>query len=313
MRNSFLMISCVLLAAACSEQPGPQALGTLERDRVILKATANEIIVDLPVTEGSSVAKGDLLVALDNTRQLAKVAHAQADVMGARAALDQLRNGARKEDVDAARAKVHGAQANLLVAGKNYLRAQKLEQQQLTSQAALDAALGERDSAEAAFESATKSLLALTNGTRQEELDKGEALLNAAQAQLDLENYILSELNIRATRDGYLDSLPWNVGERVQEGSSVAVLLADKGPFARVYVPEPWRAKIQIGDEFSVFIDGREDVFKGRLRWIATEPAFTPYYALNKHDRSRLVYVAEVDIQNGHDLPTGVPVQVGLE
>ena len=50
----------------------------------------------------------------------------------------------------------------------------------------------------------------------------------------------------------------------------------------------------------------------GRLRWIATEPAFTPYYALNASDRARLVYMAEFDLEGGEELPTGVPAQVLL-
>ncbi|NND67685.1 MAG: hypothetical protein HKN19_08870, partial [Halioglobus sp.] len=55
-----------------------------------------------------------------------------------------------------------------------------------------------------------------------------------------------------------------------------------------------------------------DEALTGRLRWIATEPAFTPYYALNASDRARLVYVAEFDLEDVHDLPTGVPAQVLL-
>ncbi|MCG6861312.1 MAG: hypothetical protein LJE70_08555 [Chromatiaceae bacterium] len=42
----------------------PLALGTLERDRVALTATVAELIVDLPVAEGSPVTKGTLLIQL---------------------------------------------------------------------------------------------------------------------------------------------------------------------------------------------------------------------------------------------------------
>lgn len=57
---------CVVAALyACSGRAPEQALGTLERDRVVLRATASEIIVAQPVTEGSKVSEGDLLVQLD--------------------------------------------------------------------------------------------------------------------------------------------------------------------------------------------------------------------------------------------------------
>lgn len=312
MRALLLNLGLLLLCTACSNSNTDIALGTIERDRIVLKATASEIIRSQPIAEGSKVSAGDLLVQLDTTRQQAKLALATAEAARASAALEQLRNGARKEEVDAARAKVHGAQANLALAEKDYQRALQLIEQKLTSQAELDRAVREKDAAEAAFEEAEKALLTLTNGTRREELEQGEAVLASAQAQVELEKYQLEELSVRATRDGYLDSLPWNVGERVQLGSTVALVLADKAPFARVYIPEPWRARVKAGQEFTIAIDGREQLFTGQLRWISNDPSFTPYYALNKTDRARLVYLAEIDLLDAEDLPSGMPVEVHL-
>jgi HlyD family secretion protein len=119
-------------------------------------------------------------------------------------------------------------------------------------------------------------------------------------------------LSVVATRDAYLDSLPWNVGERVNRGATLALLLAGDKPYARVYVPEPWRARLHVGDNYPVKVDGVTKTFTGHLRWIATDPAFTPYFALNASDRARLVYMAEFDLEEGADLPTGVPAQVLL-
>ena len=127
-----------------------------------------------------------------------------------------------------------------------------------------------------------------------------------------LEEHGLSELSVVATRDAYLDSLTWHIGERVTMGSTLAVLLANDSPYARVYIPEPWRARLHVGDRKKVRVDGLEQIFTGQLRWIANDPAFTPYYALNASDRARLVYLAEFDIEDGEQLPTGIPAQVLL-
>ncbi|MEP4149083.1 MAG: HlyD family efflux transporter periplasmic adaptor subunit [Halioglobus sp.] len=310
-RFTLLCLSLGILSA-CGDQNADQALGTLERDRVILKATDNEIITAQPVPEGSQVKEGELLVQLDDTRQKAIVAGARAEVSRASAQLEELRNGARPEDIAAASARVAGAKAALVEARASYERSVSLVEQKLAAQAQLDRALAIRDEAEANLESAEEELLRLTNGTRQEQLDAGDAALQSAQALLALEQHRLSELSVVATRDAYLDSLPWNVGERVNLGATLAIMLAGERPFARVYVPEPWRARLSIGDEYPVSIDGLEKVYIGKLRWIATDPAFTPYYALNASDRARLVYLAELDLLEGEDLPTGVPVQVML-
>lgn len=304
---------CALLLAACGYETPDQALGTLERDRIILRATASEIITDQPLQEGQPVKAGQLLVQLDSRNQQAVVARAKAEAARAAARMTELRNGARKEDIAAATAQVSGARATLVDAEANYQRARKLVEQKLAAQASVDTARANRDAAEAALDSAREQLLRLTNGTRPEQLEQGAAELEAARAELDLQEHLLQELSVTATRDAWLDSLPWNVGERVPQGATLAIMLADNKPFARVYVPEKHRARVQPGMEFTVHVDGVDTPFTSRLRWIATDPAFTPYYALNASDRSRLVYMAEFDLEDGDELPTGVPVQVMLD
>ncbi|AQA17620.1 HlyD family secretion protein [Halioglobus japonicus] len=313
MRQFIYAAFTVLLLSACEGADRNEALGTLERDRILLKATDDEIITAQPVAEGSAVTAGTLLVQLDDRRQTAKVARATAEVGRAAAQLEELRNGARVEDIAAASAQVAAAKAALIEASANYERAVSLVEQKLAAQAQLDRALAGRDEAEANLEAAEENLLRLTNGTRQEQLDAGAAALAAAQAQLALERHLLEELSVRATRDAYLDSLPYNVGERVSRGATLVAMLADNTPYARVYVPEPWRARLKVGDRRAIHIDGIDTAYTGTLRWIATDPAFTPYYALNASDRARLVYMAEFDLDEGNELPIGVPVQVLLE
>jgi HlyD family secretion protein len=44
---------------------------------------------------------------------------------------------------------------------------------------------------------------------------------------------------------------------------------------------------------------------------VEAESSFTPYFALTRHDRGRLSFVAEVTLpDDGQRLPDGVPVEV---
>jgi HlyD family secretion protein len=92
-------------------------------------------------------------------------------------------------------------------------------------------------------------------------------------------------------------------------------MLADTAPYARVYVPEPLRVRIRPGLDVTVRVDGVDEPFGGRVRSVSHDAVFTPYYALTERDRSRLAYVAEVDLVDpqARDLPTGIPVEVLLE
>jgi HlyD family secretion protein len=82
-----------------------------------------------------------------------------------------------------------------------------------------------------------------------------------------------------------------------------------------VYVPEAVRARIAEGTRATVTVSGRDGTLEGRVRELAHEAAFTPYYALTQHDRGRLSYLAEVVVSGpgADDLPTGVPVEVRFE
>jgi HlyD family secretion protein len=80
-----LFLALAAQLTACSDNNANLALGTLERDRVVLKATAAEIITQLPIAEGSDVKAGDLLLQLDDRRQQALVAKADANLASAQA------------------------------------------------------------------------------------------------------------------------------------------------------------------------------------------------------------------------------------
>ena len=89
------------------------------------------------------------------------------------------------------------------------------------------------------------------------------------------------------------------------------VILGGEQPYARVYVPENLRARVTPGTRASIRMDGLESTIEGRVRWVSSEAAFTPYFALTERDRGRLSYVAKVDISESRDrLPDGIPVEV---
>jgi HlyD family secretion protein len=317
-RNCAMRLLCLIIPflflASCN--PAPQrkvAIGTLERDRIAHAAAVSEVIVEQPFAQGSMVKKGALLVRLDDTLQKAQVSKAEAELAQSAANLDKLRNGARAEELAAATAKVTGAKAVLAESEAQYARLSGLVRQNISSKGDLDKALSARDVAKANLNAGVEELRTLTNGTRAEDLRAAKGKVDAAAAALAGEKKRLADLSVVAAADGILDDLPWKTGERPAAGSTVAVLLAGKAPYARVYVPEPYRVKIKTGSTLTVHVDGLDVPITGQVRWISAEPAFTPYYALNQAERARLMFLAEVQLpDNQAHLPDGVPAQVDL-
>lgn len=315
LRNYKLLLTllCFLVVAACSDNTGSLALGTLERDRIVLSATAGEIITSIPVEVGQAVNAGDILVQLDGTAQSSRVDLATAEIARASAYLQQLQKGALDEEIASVRARVENAEATLQNSEKNFTRVQSLKAEKMLGQADLDHALAQRDSSRANLKDSKQQLALLTRGTRSEKLAQAQAQLDAATSNLALETKGFRDLTVKATRQGTIDSLPWKLGERVNSGSPVVIILADGAPYARVYIPEKKRALLTAGIKLPIHIDGIDKAFIGTLKKINSEPAFTPYYALSEKDRSRLVYLAEFSLdETNQNLPLGIPVQVEM-
>jgi HlyD family secretion protein len=301
-----------LALGACSNAADTPSVGTLERDRIELVAEANEPIAEILVVEGDEVAVDALLVRFEGGRVAAAAAQARAARAEAGARLAEMRRGPRIEEIAEARALAAGAESRVATARTELARAQALASRGVASAAQLDAAQLGFDAALAERDATRARLDAREAGATAVELARAEGAHAAAEAALADAELRLARLELRAPRAGRVDALPFERGERPPVGAVVAVLLAEGAPWARVYVPEPVRVRLAPGARAEVEIDGFDAPFAGRLRSIAHDAAFTPYYALTQRDRSRLAYVAEVDLTGPEaaELPTGVPVQV---
>jgi HlyD family secretion protein len=299
-----------ILLAACREPP-PQALGTLEYDRIVLPAPAAERIVAIDVREGEQVRAGQRLLQLEATRTEAATTAARAEAQRQREALSELEAGPRTEAIAQARAQLAAAQAQARDASAYYARLQPLGRQKLVAAADVDRARAAASNAAAQVRGAQAALQELEHGTRREEIAQGQAALEASRAQAAAQETTLGKLALTAPRDARVDSLPYRLGDQAPLGAPLAILLVGKAPYARVYVPEPIRTSVKVGDSARLVIEGREQVLQGRVRMIRSEPSFTPYYALTGKDAARLSYLAEIELAGADaaGLPAGLPVR----
>jgi HlyD family secretion protein len=310
-RSALLALPALLVGCSTPDElPLP---GTLARERIELAAEAAEPVIAWQVAEGQRVTAGTVLLELDPARAEAAVARAAAARDRARRKLDELTRGPRRETVQELQARYDGAEQQLSISERELARVRDLMARKLASDADLDRAAAARDAARTTREAARAQLAAALKGSTIEELDQARASLAEAEAARRDAEVTLARLTVVAPVDGVVDELPFHPGERPAPGQPVAVLLGDARVYARVFVPEPLRARVTVGTEAVVRVDGIERPFDGKVRYVASEAAYTPYYSLTEHDRSRLAYRAEVDLTMDADtakLPSGVPVDV---
>jgi len=306
-----LLAAATLLVGCAADEDTNRAVGELASDRIELSAEFNEAIVQIAAAEGDWVSAGDPLLRLDDARAQVRLADANAVYLQARARMDELIRGPRSEQITATRAMLEGAAQELQFRQSEANRVREVHSRGLAAADALDRAVAALDAAEASHKQRRAQLQELLAGTTVEELAQAEQQIAQAKAKLDAAAIDLEHHTIAAPVDGVVDSRLFETGERPGVGQPAIIMLGGIQPYARVYVPERLRVRIKAGTKATIYVDGLAEPIAGQVRWIASEAAFTPYFALTERDRGRLSYVAKVDIAEARErLPDGVPVEV---
>ncbi len=311
-QKTLVALAALTFVTACdSSDDVNRVVGELASDRIELTAESNEPIIEIAVAEGEMVSARRVLIRQDDSRARARLAEAEASLAQQQARLDELVRGPRSEQIAAARANVEAATQDLSFRKNELERVSDVHKKGLASADALDRATAELDAAQANLKLRNAELEERLAGTTVEELAQAEQAVKQAAARRDSAAVDLDRHTLRAPVDGVIDSRIFELGERPNQGQPVMILLAGSQPYARVFIPEVLRVRIKPGTEALIYVDGMSAPIDGRVRWVASEAAFTPYFALTERDRGRLSYVAKIDIAEDRErLPDGVPVEV---
>jgi len=311
MRILWMIATLAMLAACDAGEDLNRVVGELTSERIELTAEVDEPIVEIAVAEGQVVTAGQVLVRQHDTRATARLAEAEAALAQQQARLDELVRGPRSEQIAAARANLEGAVEELRFRQSEFERITEVHARGLASPELLDRADAALDAAAANRKLREAELEERLAGTTVEELAQAEQAVLQMAARRDSAAVDLERHKLVAPVDGVVDSRLFELGERPARGQPVTIVLGGEQPYARVYVPERLRAHISPGTEAQIVVDGLDVSIAGRVRWVSSEAAFTPYYALTERDRGRLSYVAKVDIaETRARLADGMPVEV---
>lgn len=210
-RAFFRPVFLMLLVTGCSEPP-PQALGTLEYDRITLPAPAAERILAIEVREGERVEAGARLLTLDRTGTQAQTEAALAEAQRRRDVLAELRAGARSEQIAQARANLAAARADARDANAYYDRVRELAGRKLVSAADVDRARAAASSGSAEMRRAEAALDELEHGTRQEQIAQAKFIIVFPDSTCDANacssgNFNTNHRGLNNDGPKYMDSL----------------------------------------------------------------------------------------------------------
>lgn len=312
-----------------------QANGRMEGDHVTIASKFPGRIVDLLAREGRRVAKGDVLLTLDDAQIRTKVDQADrlveslaAQVEAAQTSLSVLNLEvplsieAASAKVDSARAAVQKARAVEHEARRDVDRIQALIREQAVSQQQLDqaearwkVAMSDITFAKAGLDQAGKELSQAELGwprIRSKEADVAalERQRDQAEAARAEAASVLQDLIIVAPSDGTVTTRMVDVGEVVTAGAPLLELVDMDRLYLQVYVPEIQIGKIRLDLPARIYTDAFPDQpFEATIRYIASKAEFTPKEVQTPDERVKLIYAVRLYLTANpdHRLTPGLP------
>jgi membrane fusion protein (multidrug efflux system) len=241
------------------------------------------------VVDFQRVKAGDVLIRVDPADYDAQVSQAEAAVMSARAALDNLGNQVELQNATIAQAEAQRAsmQALELVAAQEEERQQTLSRTSSGTQQKLEQAIAASAKAQAdvkasiAFASAQHHQLQVLAGTRQQRA--GDLL--GAEASLEAARLRLGYTTIAAPFDGVVSERQVQPGDYVTIGSSLINVV----PLPKVYVMANYKetqlTRVRTGQNVDIIVDTFADQsLHGRVERIS--PASGSQFALLPPDNA---------------------------
>ena len=211
--------------------------------------------------EGDKVRKGDTLVLIDSPEIRSKIAEANAAKAAAVAQRNKAYNGARQEQITGAYEMWQKALVGEDVMRKSYERMQKLHEQKVVSDQKFDEVEAQYNAAVATAKAAKSQYDLAVKGARQEDKDAAVALVERANAAVELVNAYLDEINLTSPSDGVIAARYPKVGELVGQGSPIMTIQDLSDMWVTFNIREDRLHSLQSGQHVSLKIpalDNRE-------------------------------------------------------
>lgn len=204
---------------------------------------------------------------------------AQAAWQQAKAALDLVLAGSRPEDIQAAAAQRQQAQQAL----QEVLRGSRVE---------------DIRAAGARLAQAQETLAELRAGNRKEQIAQAQAAAKAAKATAQSSEANLIERTVRAPQDGIVESIPVSIGDLVTPNTTLLRLDNPNDIWVRVYVPEAQLARVTVGSEAALRIDGLAEPVAGVVESVAARGEFTPANLQTPDERGKQVFAVRLRLKH---------------
>lgn len=312
-----LLVASATVAVYFKERPDDshvRASGTVEVTQVQLAPLAGGRILELAIDESDHVEKGQFIARLSMDGADDDVKMAEASLNAARAKLDELNNGYRKEDIARARAQVGAYRAQYEQAKRDEERFTALAADGVVAEREAELAVENSKSALDTMRAAEEQLRLLENGPRKEEIAAAEANLANAEAAYKKARTLVGYKELYSPVSGVVLTKNYEIGDVINAGAAVATLGDLSDCWVKLYIPSTQLSLVKLGDKCSVFVDPYPDqAFEATVTEVNQEAEYNPRMSLTQSERANMVFWIKVSIKDtGGVIKPGMPADVTI-
>ncbi|HJI94298.1 MAG TPA: efflux RND transporter periplasmic adaptor subunit [Sutterellaceae bacterium] len=234
-----------------SEEP---LYGVMQAKTVDVAAKVTGRVETLPVHEGDTVSAGQLLMTLDIPEVEAKLKEVEALKSAASARQSLVDEGARPQEIRAAKAQMQRAQAGQELAQKTFNRVHALYREGLISKQKHDEALAQKKSADELLAAAKEQYDIALTGARTQEKQAATALTAQATGGVEQVESLVKEKNVTSPIASEISRIYVEIGEVAAAGLPLATLVDLSDQWAVFNIREDDMPKITKGAVLSAEI-----------------------------------------------------------
>ncbi len=256
-------VAAVAVGVWLAKHPAKEPLyGMMQAKTVDVAAKVTGRVEALKVREGDNVTADQLLLVLDIPEVEAKLKEVRALQEAAAAKSSLVDEGARPQEIRAAKAQMQRAQAGAQLATKTYNRVRSLYKDGLVSKQKFDEALAQKQSADQMLVMAREQYDIAVTGARAQEKTAASALSQQAAGGVEQVQTIVDEKNVTAPLAAEVSRIFVEEGEIAAAGVALVSLVDLTDQWVVFNVREDAMPEIKKGTQLKAEIPalGRKDV-----------------------------------------------------
>ena len=275
------------------------ATGTIEVTKYDVTPRLTGYIRNLDLEEGDTLNLGDFVCEIEREDLQAQNIGDWQAVKEAQAKLQDLKDGARKQEIAMAENSLQKAQVIFDKAQTDLKRNKELYDVGGISKQTLDDMQKAVDVAEKELYIAKENYDLVLAGTRQKQIEAQQQQVEKLIAQANANESILADTKVYSPITGVILNKNLENNEYINQGQAILTIADLTDSWVIVYIDIADLGKVYLQQKVNIQVDAYpQEVFQGQVININDEAEFTPRETLTKDERSNKVFAVKIKIFN---------------